>query len=143
MSNSDKYQFINLKPVNYIYIIIVIVIISLIVILFQDSIVAYDTKAVVVKDSDNTYLIISVPIEKMKYFTENNYLLIDKKRLLYKIIKIDKEIIIINNVNHQNIIIDTSLPKQKQQENLVIDIKIIIKKLKIYQKIGNILTERE
>lgn len=143
MSNSEKYNFLKLKPKNILCSIMLVVVATIIIILFQESTVAYDISALVVKNDEEYYLLVSVPIKNVKHFNDNNYMIIDQKKEAYKIIKIEDNLNVINGNNYQNLIIKTNLSNKNKKENLIIEIKIILNKLKIYQKIGNILKERE
>ncbi len=139
----DQYNFINLKPKNYLFIIIVVIIIFTLWFLNQNTIEAYNTKAIIIYENQEYYLLLNIPVNDVKKVINNNKLIIENVTSTYCVENIRAELVVINDINYQQIILKTQLKEKNKIPNLVINLKIKNKEIKLLNKIINILRERE
>ncbi len=113
-----------------LYILIInIIIIVLCILDYQTYII---TKATVEIKNNETHIIVPVKIEDTKYYTSNNYLLIENKKYKYSVQKINPELSIdATGENYQLLTIKINLPEQYRINNYLITIKIPKEKRKI------------
>lgn len=113
--------------VVYIYIMIIVIIsLSLIIVfmLFHYKIY-YHTTGTIIKEEDTYYLKCYVPLENMKYITENSILKINKKNYKYEVITIEDEYYSDNNVTYQIVKIKTNIDSKYSYNNLVLELKFL------------------
>lgn len=84
----------------------------------------YETIGIIAKVEDNYYLVVYNDINKNKYLTNNNYLIINEKKYSYDIEKIETDIQVQNQINYQLIYLNINLEEKYQLENLILYLKI-------------------
>ena len=123
-------QYSSYYVLSTLYVIIInIVIIILCVLDYQ---VYITTKASVEVTTNEIHLLVPVKLNDVKYYTNNNYLLIEEKEYPYHIHKIDSSLSIDETgENYQLLKLVVDLPEQYQINNYLVTIKIPKEKRKI------------
>lgn len=123
-------QYSSYYVLSTLYVIIInIVIIILCVLDYQVYII---TKASVEVTTNEIHLLVPVKLNDVKYYTNNNYLLIAEKEYPYHIYKIDPSLSIDETgENYQLLKLVVDLPEQYQINNYLVTIKIPKEKRKI------------
>lgn len=123
-------QYSSYYVLSTLYVIIInIVIIILCVLDYQ---VYITTKASVEVTTNEIHLLVPVKLNDVKYYTNNNYLLIEEKEYPYHIYKIDSSLSIDETgENYQLLKLVVDLPEQYQINNYLVTIKIPTEKRKI------------
>ncbi len=134
-----NYSFLKIKPKKYLNFILLMIIIFSLVCSFQKITTVLEVNGIVYDNKIN----LLIPYEEVKHLNKNNELYIEDKKYKYKIVKIHDEIEIINNLNVQRVELNIKLPSQYQINNLILTTKIIKSEKTLYQKIFDILIERE
>ena len=116
-----------IEPYVYVYIMIIIVIsLSLIMLLvIYHYKTYYKVKGIITKEEDNYYIRIYIPLEDIKYLTNNNYIIIDNKNYTYNIISLDKEYYQNELNTYQVIKIELNIPDNYKYDNLTLDLKLL------------------
>ena len=110
----------------YVYIMIIIVIILSLIIFFIlcHYRVYYDTRGVVIKE-DSYYIRVYVPIQYMKYITDNNIVKIGNNEYLYEIMDIDSEFFNDNVNTYQIVKIIVDIDEKYKFNNLTLNLKFL------------------
>ena len=114
-------------PMVYVYImVIVILFLSLIIffILFSYK-TYYRAKGIVVKENDNYYIRLYVPLDDVKYITKNDIVYINKEKFKYNIISIDEEYFTDNVITYQVINISIDMVSKYKFNNLNLSLSFI------------------
>ena len=98
-------------PYVYVYIMIIIVIMLSIIIFFIlfNYKIYYTIRGTVIKEDDHFYIRIYIPINDIKYITNNDIVIIDNKEYKYNISMIDSEYFTNNIITYQIVKIDVSI----------------------------------
>jgi len=120
-------------PLIFVYIMIIVVIILSLIILFILCYYKtyYDIRGVVINEDNNFYIRIYVPLDCIKYITDNDVVLIDEREYKYNIISIDSEYFTDNINTYQIIKIKCYLDEKYMINNLTIDMKFLKENKKI------------
>lgn len=110
----------------YVYIMIIIILVLSLIIFFMlfNYKTYYKTKGIVTEENDYYYIKTYIPLNNIKYLTNNNIVIIDKNKYKYSIKNIDKEYYTDNQNTYQIITIDLDLPSKYQYNNLTIELKL-------------------
>lgn len=122
----DKYIIINRKPKIIIYtfllITIILLVLSLQILYNVPYTFYYEHDANIIRDKNEYYLKLTIPITKFKIVTNNNNILIGKTKYNYQVINIDNNL---TNNNEITIYLKiNSLDKKYKYNNYSIEIKI-------------------
>lgn len=121
------------KYIVYVYIMIIIIIVLSLIIVFMlfNYKTYYKLHGIVINNNDHYYIKIYVPLEDIKYITNNNIVIIDNKKYNYKIEEIDKEYFTDNILTYQVITINLEIPNKYKFDNLTLDLKFLKENKKI------------
>ena len=123
-------QYSSYYVLSTLYAIIINIVIIILCIL--DYQVYITTKASVEVSTNEIHLLVPVKLNDVKYYTNNNYLLIEEKEYPYHIYKIDSSLSIDETgENYQLLKLVVDLPEQYQINNYLVTIKIPTEKRKI------------
>lgn len=123
-------QYSSYYVLSTLYAIIINIVIIILCIL--DYQVYITTKASVEVSTNEIHLLVPVKLNDVKYYTNNNYLLIEEKEYPYHIHKIDSSLSIDETgENYQLLKLVVDLPEQYQINNYLVTIKIPKEKRKI------------
>lgn len=123
-------QYSSYYVLSTLYVIIINIVIIILCIL--DYQVYITTKASVEVTTNEIHLLVPVKLNDVKYYTNNNYLLIEEKEYPYHIYKIDSSLSIDETgENYQLLKLVVDLPEQYQINNYLVTIKIPTEKRKI------------
>lgn len=123
-------QYSSYYVLSTLYAIIINIVIIILCIL--DYQVYITTKASVEVTTNEIHLLVPVKLNDVKYYTNNNYLLIEEKEYPYHIHKIDSSLSIDETgENYQLLKLVVDLPEQYQINNYLVTIKIPKEKRKI------------
>ena len=123
-------QYSSYYVLSTLYAIIINIVIIILCIL--DYQVYITTKASVEVTTNEIHLLVPVKLNDVKYYTNNNYLLIEEKEYPYHIHKIDSSLSIDETgENYQLLRLVVDLPEQYQINNYLVTIKIPKEKRKI------------
>lgn len=109
----------------YIMIIIVIMLSLIIVCILCHYKTYYCVRGVVIEENNNFYIRVYIPIENIKYTTNNDIVMIDGKEFKYKIISIDSEYFTDNITTYQIIKMEVNIKDKHKYNNLTIDLKFL------------------
>lgn len=114
-------------PIVYVYIMIIIVIMLSLIMLFILCYYKtyYNVRGVVIEESSHYYIRIYVPIEYLKYITDNDIVKIDDVKYKYKIISIDSEYFTDNMTTYQIVRIEVNMKDKYRFNNLTLDLKLL------------------
>lgn len=114
-------------PIVYVYIMIIIVIMLSLIMLFILCYYKtyYNVRGVVIEESSHYYIRIYVPIEYLKYITDNDIVKIDDVKYKYKIISIDSEYFTDNMTTYQIVRIEVNMKDKYRFNNLTLDLKFL------------------
>ena len=114
-------------PIVYVYIMIIIVItLSLIICCILCHYKTYYTvKGIVVEENSHYYIRCYVPLDHLKYITENNIVKINKEEYKYNIVIIDGEYFTDNITTYQVIKIEVNLKDKYKFNNLTLDLQFL------------------
>ena len=116
-------QYSSYYVLSTLYAIIINIVIIILCIL--DYQVYITTKASVEVSTNEIHLLVPVKLNDVKYYTNNNYLLIEEKEYPYHIHKIDSSLSIDETgENYQLLKLVVDLPEQYQINNYLVTIKI-------------------
>ena len=120
-------------PIVYVYIMIIIVIMLSLIMLFILCYYKtyYNVRGVVIEESSHYYIRIYVPIEYLKYITDNDIVKIDDVKYKYKIISIDSEYLTDNITTYQIVKIEVNLKDKYRFNNLTLHLKFLKEDKKI------------
>lgn len=129
MKYIDSEIILNRKigPFVYVYIMIIIVImLSLIIffILFHYK-TYYTVKGTVIEETENYYIRCYIPLEYLKYVTENNVVRINKIEYKYNIVSIDSEYFTDNINTYQIVKIKVNISSKNRINNLTLDLQFL------------------
>lgn len=122
-----------IEPLIYVYVMIVVVIILSLIIFFILCYYRtyYDIRGVVIKEDNNYYIRIYVPLDDIKYIANNDIVLINDKEYRYNVISIDNEYFTDNVNTYQIIMIECYLTEKYKINNLTLDLKFLKENKKI------------
>lgn len=120
-------------PLIYVYVMIIVVIILSLIIFFILCYYKtyYDIRGVVINEDNNFYIRIYVPLDYIKYITDNDIVLIDDKEYRYNVVSIDNEYFTDNINTYQIIKIECFLNEKYKINNLTLDLKFLKENKKI------------
>lgn len=116
-----------IEPLVYVYIMIIIVImLSLIIffILFHYK-TYYNVRGIVMCEDSYYYIRIYVPLDNLKYITDNDIVKIDDLEYKYSIIEVDSEYFTDNVTTYQIMNIEIDLKDKYKFNNLTLDMKFV------------------
>jgi len=114
-------------PLVYVYIMIIIVImLSLIMFFILCHYKTYYTaRGVVINENEYFYIRVYIPLEDVKYITDNDVVMIDKKEYKYNVVMIDSEYFTDNVNTYQIVKIEVNLDSKYRFNNLTLDLKFL------------------
>lgn len=114
-------------PYVYVYIMIIIVIMLSVIIFFIlfNYKIYYTIKGTVTQEDEHFYIRIYIPINDIKYITNNNIVIINEREYKYNIAMIDSEYFTDNIITYQIIKIDVAINDMYKINNLVLDLKFL------------------
>ena len=106
--------------------IIIVIILSLIIFFIEFHYKTfYHIKGTVIIKDENYCISLLIPLNQIKYITDNHSVEIDKKNYDYQVISISNEYYSDNKTTYQKIEIEVSLDNKYKYENLTIDLKFL------------------
>ena len=114
-------------PYVYVYIMIIIVIMLSVIIFFMlfHYKIYYTIRGTVTEEDERFYIRIYIPINDIKYVTNNDIVIIDKKEYTYNISMIDSEYFTDNIITYQIVKIELSINDKYKFNNLTLDLKFL------------------
>ena len=111
----------------YVYIMIIIVIILSLIIF---SIIGhyetyYSVKGTVEEENSHYYIRCYIPLDHLKYITENNIVKIEKKEYKYKVFSIDEEYFTDNITTYQVVKLEINIKEKYKYNNLTLDLQFL------------------
>lgn len=116
-----------ISPLVYVYSLIIIVIVLSLIILFILCYYKtyYTIRGVVIKEEENCYIRIYLPIEDIKYIVNNNVVTIDNIKYKYSINEIDSQYFTDNIITYQVVKINVDIKTEYKINNLTLNLKFI------------------
>lgn len=114
-------------PLVYVYIMVIIVIVLSLIIFFIvfHYKTYYTLRGVVINEDDHFYIRIYVPIEDVKYITDNNVVMIGNKEYKYDVVMIDSEYFTDSISTYQIVKIEVNLENKYRFNNLTLSLKFL------------------
>ncbi len=116
---------INLLVYVYIMIIIVIILSLIIFFILCHYKTYYTIRGVVINEDNCFYIRIYAPLEKVKYITDNDVVMINRREYKYNVVMIDSEYFTDNIFTYQIVKIEAQLDNNYKFNNLTIDLKFL------------------
>ena len=91
----------------------------------------YKLRGLVIEDNNSYYIKLYIPLDNIKYITNNNIIIIDNKKYYYQIKEIDSEYFTDNITTYQIVTINLDIPNKYKFNNLTLDLKLIKENKKI------------
>ena len=118
-----------IKYIVYVYVMIIIIMLLSLIIAFMllDYKTYYKLRGLVTKDDIKLY----IPLDNIKFITNNNIIIIDNKKYYYQIREIDSEYFTDNITTYQIVTINLDMPNKYKYNNLTLDLKLLKENKKI------------
>ena len=122
-----------IKYIVYVYVMIIIIMLLSLIIAFMllDYKTYYKLRGLVTKDDSFYYIKLYIPLDNIKFITNNNIIIIDNKKYYYQIREIDSEYFTDNITTYQIVTINLDMPNKYKYNNLTLDLKLIKENKKI------------
>jgi len=122
-----------IKYIVYVYVMIIIIMLLSLIIAFMllDYKTYYKLRGLVTKDDSSYYIKLYIPLDNIKFITNNNIIIIDNKKYYYQIKEIDSEYFTDNITTYQIVTINLDMPNKYKYNNLTIDLKLVKENKKI------------
>lgn len=122
-----------IKYIVYVYVMIIIIMLLSLIIAFMllDYKTYYKLRGLVIKEDSSYYIKLYIPLDNIKFITNNNIIIIDNKKYYYQIREIDSEYFTDNITTYQIVTISLDIPNKYKYNNLTLDLKLIKENKKI------------
>ena len=116
-----------IKYIVYVYVMIIIIMLLSLIIAFMllDYKTYYKLRGLVIENNNSYYIKLYIPLDNIKYITNNNIIIIDNKKYYYQIREIDSEYFIDNITTYQIVTISLDIPSKYKYNNLTLSLKVL------------------